>query len=222
VKVLVTGFEPFGGDAVNSSWEAVRLLADHWDDPDGTDLVPVRLPVTFEGAVRVLEAAVADNEPDVVVCTGLAAGAEAVRVERVAVNVADARIPDNASAQPVDEEVVAGGPVAYLSGLPLKATLVALRDAGIPAVVSNSAGTYVCNAVFYALCHLLAAAPDVRGGFVHLPRTVEEGGGPDGGPQAGALPAAVLARALEVIVRTAIDARRGLVAEPALPAGSMH
>lgn len=222
MKALVTGFEPFGGDAVNSSWEAVRLLVELWDRPDGAELVAVRLPVTFAGAARELAVAVAEHEPDVVVCAGLAAGAEAVRIERVAINLADARIPDNAGAQPIDEAIVPGGPAAFFSGLPLRATLAALHDAEIPAVVSNTAGTYVCNATFYALCHLLAETPGVRGGFVHLPRTAEEGGGPDGGPQDGALPVAVLARALGVVVRTALDARRGLVPERAALTGAEH
>lgn len=222
MKVLVTGFEPFGGDRVNASWEAVRLLAEGWDRSGGTELDVVRLPVTFEGAVHRLTDAVREHRPDVVVCAGLAADTEDVRLERVAINVEDARIPDNSGAQPVDAEVVAGGPAAYFSTLPLKATLVALRDAGVPAVVSNSAGTYVCNATFYALCHLLAAAPEVRGGFVHVPRTVEEGGGPDGGPRPGSLPVAVLTRALDVVVRTAVSEREGLVFGAAVPAGIEH
>ena len=222
MRALVTGFEPFGGDAVNSSWEAVRLLAQRWDEPFGAELVPVRLPVTFAGAVREVAAAVQDHRPDVVVCTGVAAGADAVRIERVAINVADARIPDHTGAQPVDEPVVPGGPAAFLSGLPLKATLVALHGAGIPAVVSNTAGTYVCNATFYALGSLLEATPGVLGGFVHLPRTAEEGGGPDGGPQPGALSVAVLARALDVVVRTALAERLGIVTEPVVPAGMDH
>nr|WP_041294809.1 pyroglutamyl-peptidase I [Isoptericola variabilis] len=205
--MLVTGFEPFGGDAVNESWEAVQELERRWTGP--ARLVAARLPVTFAGARTALDALVAEHAPDVVVCTGLAAGTEAVRLERVALNVADARIPDNAGAQPVDEPVVDGGPVAYLSTLPLKATLAALRDAGLRAVVSNTAGTYVCNATFYALAHLLAGRPGVRAGFVHLPR-------------ADVLPARDAARALAVVVRTAVEHAAGRVAEPALAAGAEH
>jgi pyrrolidone-carboxylate peptidase len=128
--VLVTGFEPFGGDAVNESWEAVRGLAARWDR--SAELVTARLPVTFAGAGAELARHLDAHEPAVVVCTGLAAGTRAVRLERVAVNVADARIPDNLGARPVDEPVVDGGPVGYLSTL-----------------------TYVCNATFYALAHSL-------------------------------------------------------------------
>jgi pyroglutamyl-peptidase len=207
VRALLTGFEPFGGDAVNESWEAVRTLAARWAGDD--DLVTACLPVTFAGATAALRRLVDAHTPDVVVCAGLAAGAAAVRLERVAVNVADARIPDNAGAQPVDEPVVAGGPVGYFSTLPLKAALAALRDAGIPAVVSNTAGTYVCNATFYVLGHVLAGRPGVRAGFVHVPR-------------ADAVPADVAVRALGLVVRTALDHARGRVAEPALAAGAEH
>jgi len=218
VRALVTGFEPFGGDPVNASWEAVAALAARWPGSgvDDLELVTARLPVTFEGAGDALGRALAEHRPDVVVCTGLAAGSDAVRIERVALNLADARIPDNAGAQPVDEPVVKHGPTAYLTRLPVKATLAALHDAGIPAVVSHSAGTYVCNATFYVLAHLLTAYPDVRGGFVHVPRTAEERVAP------GGLPVADLARALEIVVRTAADDAAGRVAEPALAVGALH
>lgn len=193
---LVTGFEPFGGDPVNASWEAVSRLPERWEGPGR--LVTLRLPVTFEGAARELVAALDEHRPDVVVCTGLAAGTAAVRLERVAINVEDARIPDNAGASPVDEPVVPGGPDAYLSTLPLKAALVALGEAGVPAVVSNTAGTYVCNATFYALRHALAGRAGVRAGFVHVPRTREEAPDDD-----GALPVDDLARALGIVLTTA-------------------
>jgi pyroglutamyl-peptidase len=206
VKVLLTGFEPFGGSEVNESWEAVRALAARWEGPH--ELVTVRLPVTFAAGSR-LAAALAEHTPDVVVCTGLAAGTDAVRLERVAINVTDARIPDNAGERPIDEPVVPGGPVAYLSTLPLKAALVALRDAGIPAVVSNTAGTYVCNATFYALEHLLAGRDGVRAGFVHVPR-------------ADVVPVERAARALELVAGTALEHAAGRLTEPALAGGAEH
>lgn len=207
MRALLTGFEPFDGGAVNESWEAVRTLGGRWAGDD--ELVTARLPVTFGGATAALRRLIDAHSPDVVVCAGLAVGAEALRLERVAVNVADARIPDNAGAQPADEPVVVNGPVGYLSTLPLKAALAALRDAGIPAVVSNSAGTYVCNATFYVLAHVLADRPGARAGFVHVPR-------------ADAVPVDVTARALGLVVRTALDHVRRRVTEPALAAGAEH
>lgn len=217
MRVLVTGFEPFGGDAVNASWEAVSRLAAGWDErAEGAALVAVRLPVTFAGSAATLARAVAEHRPDVVVAVGLAAGTDTVRLERVAVNVVDARIPDNDGAAPVDEPVVPGGPVAYLSALPLKAALAALREQDIPASVSNTAGTYVCNATFYALRHLLDDGTPA--GFVHVPRAVEEGSG-----EPGALPVATLAAAVGTVVRTAVAALRGEdVPAPALAAGAEH
>lgn len=207
MKVLLTGFEPFGGSEVNESWEAVQALSARWEGPH--ELVAVRLPVTFAGAPARLAAALEEHAPDVVVCTGLAAGTDAVRLERVAVNVTDARIPDNAGEQPVDEPVVPGGPVAYLSTLPLKAALVTLRDAGIPAVVSNTAGTYVCNATFYALEHLLAGRDGVRAGFVHVPR-------------ADVVPVGRAARALGLVAGAALEHAAGRLTEPALAGGAEH
>jgi pyroglutamyl-peptidase len=209
VKVLVTGFEPFGGASVNESWQAVETLAQRWaaaDRPE--DLVVAQLPVTFDDAPVVVRELLAEHEPQVVVCTGLAAGAPSVRLERVALNVVDARIPDNAGRSPVDEQVVDGGPVAHLSSLPLKAAYAAVLAGGIPVSVSNTAGTYVCNATFYALAHAVAGS-DVSAGFVHVPAR-------------DVLEPAEAARALEVVVRTAVDRRRGLVDDVRVAAGAEH
>ncbi|MBX9244067.1 pyroglutamyl-peptidase I [Actinotalea ferrariae] len=167
--ILLTGFEPFGGQTVNASWEAVRRVEAAWSGPGR--LVTVQLPVSFRGARQALRLAVRDHEPDVVVCVGEAGGRAAVGIERAALNVIDAPIPDNDGSAPVDVPVVAGAPAAFFSGLPLRACLAAGRATGVPVEVSNTAGTYVCNATFYALMHLLASRPDVLGGFVHVPRT---------------------------------------------------
>ena len=169
--VLLTGFEAFDGQAVNASWLAVREVAARWEGPAA---LHVRcLPVSFRGARQALRTAVAELQPHVVLCVGEAAR-PAVGLERVAVNVIDARIPDNDGSAPVDVPVVAGAPVAFLSRLPLKAALVAAQATGVPVEVSNTAGTYVCNATFYALMHLLDRSPEVIGGFVHVPRTPEQ------------------------------------------------
>ncbi|MFD2024313.1 pyroglutamyl-peptidase I [Promicromonospora aerolata] len=228
MKVLVTGFEPFGGDAVNSSAEAVEALAARWAGPE--ELVTAVLPVEFDRVrspdgplLRLLD----DHAPDVVVAVGLADGVTQVRVERVAINLMDARIPDNGGAQPVDAPVADGGPAARFATLPVKAAAAAVRAAGVPAGVTYSAGTYVCNASFYALQHALAERPDVLSGFVHVPRTTEEVGGEaaasalaDGGEPH--LPLEALARALEIVVRTALAAARGELVEAAEAAGTLH
>lgn len=169
--VLLTGFAPFDGAATNESWEAVReaipvLVA------RGIDAEGVELPVQFGAASELLAEAVRSLRPRLVIAVGLAAGRTAITPERVAINIRDARIPDNAGASPVDEPVVPGGPVGHFSTLPIKAIVAALAADGVPAAVSQTAGTYVCNDVFYSLQHLLATDPElaeVRGGFVHVP-----------------------------------------------------
>lgn len=172
--VLVTAFEPFGGETVNPSQQAVSRLADG-PPPDGVQIRTALLPVEFGPAVEALRSAVATHDPDLVICAGEAGGRFGVTPERVAVNVSDAHIPDNAGRSPVDEPVVAGGPVAYFSGLPVAAIVDALRAAGIPADKSSTAGTYVCNSVFYGLMHLIATErPGLVGGFVHVPYVHEQ------------------------------------------------
>ncbi|WP_028048199.1 peptidase C15 [Cellulomonas sp. URHD0024] len=166
--ILLTGFEPFDGQAVNASWLAVQEVAARWT---GDDLAVRELPVSFRGARQVLRSAVAELSPSLVIGVGEASDRSAVGVERVAVNLIDARMPDNDGSAPVDVAVIAGAPAAFFSTLPVRACVAAVRDAQIPVEVSYSAGTYVCNATFYALQHLLASRPDVRGGFVHVPRT---------------------------------------------------
>ncbi|WP_264030208.1 pyroglutamyl-peptidase I [Cellulosimicrobium sp. SH8] len=168
MTVVVSGFEPFDGAVANPSWETAARLAERGEGLVAERVVAVRLPVTFAGAWPVLDAAIREHDPDVVVALGLASGAPGVRLERVAVNVRDARIPDNAGAQPVDVPVVAGAPVGYWSTLPLKASLAAIRAEGVPAGVSSTAGTYVCNDVFYALMHHWGG-PGRRAGLVHVP-----------------------------------------------------
>ncbi|OIV35647.1 pyroglutamyl-peptidase I [Mangrovactinospora gilvigrisea] len=165
MRVLMTGFDPFGGESVNPSWEAAVGVAEALPDAAAR-----RLPVVFGAAGAALREAVAEVRPALVVCLGQAGGRAELSVERVAVNVDDASIADNAGARPVDEPVVPGGPAAYFSGLPVKACVAASRAAGVPAAVSQSAGTFVCNHVFYRLMHLAATeGPGLRGGFVHVP-----------------------------------------------------
>ncbi|MFI8788474.1 pyroglutamyl-peptidase I [Streptomyces sp. NPDC055105] len=197
-RVLITGFEPFGGESVNPSWQAASLVAA--EPPAGLTVTAVQLPCAFGESVAALRRAVRESGPDLVVCVGQAGGRAGVTVERVAVNVDDARIPDNAGAAPVDEPVVPGGPTAYLSTLPIKACVAAMREAGVPAAVSNTAGTFVCNHVAYGLAHLIATElPGVRGGFVHVPWAPEQV--PDG--TAPALPAVTVAHGLRALLLAA-------------------
>ena len=167
--VLLTGFEPFGGESVNPSWEAVRAL--DGERSGGGLVVARRLPCVFGTALDVLVAAIDELRPRLVVCVGQAGGRTGMSLERVAINVDDGRIADNAGRQPIDAPVVAGAPAAYFSTLPIKAVVRDLRAAGVPASVSNTAGTFVCNHAFYGLMHRLAAdgRGAARGGFIHIP-----------------------------------------------------
>lgn len=199
MTVLLTGFEPFEGHAVNASWLAVEVLARQWAGPP---LEAVRLPVSFARGPQALADALERTRPVVVVCVGEAGDASALRVERVAVNVADARIADNDGVRPVDVPLADDGPAAWFAGLPLKACVAAASAQGVAAEVSDTAGTYVCNAVFYRLCATLADS-GVPHGFVHVPRTPEQRG--DGGGMA----TQDAARGLAAVVRACLDAAVG-------------
>ena len=167
MKALVTGFEPFGGDRINPSFEALKRLPLRLG---ALDIVTAALPVAYGGALPTLREAIGASAPNIVLCTGLAGGRAELSLERVAINIDDARIPDNDGDQPIDRPVVAGAPAAYFATLPIKAAAATLRDAGVPAAVSNSAGTFLCNHVFYGLMHEAALGGHrFRGGFLHVP-----------------------------------------------------
>ncbi|MDB5818521.1 MAG: pcp [Rhizobacter sp.] len=200
--VLVTGFEPFDRDPVNPSWEAARAL--DGVEIGGCRVVARQLPCVLRDVRAAMIDAVESTRPDLVIALGLAGGRASVSLERVAINWVDARIPDNAGVQPVDEPVVIDGPAAYFTGLPIKAMAQAVRAAGIPASVSFSAGTYACNAAFYALMHHIAQRrPHVRGGFVHMPylpaMAVDHPGAPS-------LSLPDLVEAVRIMVKTAVAA----------------
>ena len=171
MRILVTGFEPFGGQSLNPSWEVARAL--HGLQLQGAQVVAVQLPCVFAQALPALQNALAQHTPDIVLALGQAEGRCDLSVERIAINVMDARIPDNAGAQPIDVPVIAGGPASYFSTLPIKSLVAGLRASGFPASVSQTAGTFVCNQVFYALQHTLAGQ-GVHSGFVHLPLLPEQ------------------------------------------------
>jgi pyroglutamyl-peptidase len=170
--VLVTGFHPFGGEGLNPSWEVCKRLPAKIGE---LRVETCRIPCEFRRAIEVVAEAIERLQPAMVLCLGQAGGRSHVSVERVAINVDDARIADNSGASPVDEAIAANGPAAYFSTLPIKAMAVAMRGAGVPALVSNSAGTYVCNHLMYGVLHFLAASnTPARAGFIHLPYAEEQ------------------------------------------------
>lgn len=175
-KILLTGFDAFGGASVNPSWLAVKAL--HGRQMLGHTVVAAQLPTVFDASLRELHALLMQHQPALVVCVGQAGGRHAMSLERVAINVNDAPMADNAGAQPVDTPVAQGAPVAYFTSLPIKAMLAALQTEGVRAEVSQTAGTFVCNHVFYGLMRELATQPQLRqtrGGFVHVPWLPEQG-----------------------------------------------
>jgi pyroglutamyl-peptidase len=200
--ILVTGFEPFGGEAINPSAEVARAL--HGRAIDGAAVVGIVLPCVFGRALDVLREALDRVRPQLVLALGQASGRAAFSLERVAINVDDARIPDNAGAQPIDAAVVARGAPAYFATLPIKAMCAELRAAGHPAEVSNSAGTFVCNHVFYGLQHALRRRRSVRSGFMHLPLLPEQAARSRG----VALPSLTLARMIDGTALALATARR--------------
>ena len=170
LKVLLTGFNAFGGEAINPSWLAVQAL--QGKQIHRHRVVAAQLPTEFAASLAALNALLSAHQPALVICTGVAAGRMALSLERIAINIIDARIADNAGQQPVDTPVVPGGPAAYFSTLPIKAMLQNIQAAGESAEVSQSAGTFVCNHVFYGLMHTLATQRryrPARGGFIHVP-----------------------------------------------------
>ena len=170
-SILLTGFEPFGGDTVNPSERIARSL--HGAEIDGARVHGEVLPCVFGASITRLHEALDRVRPTIALCLGQATGREGLTVERVAINVDDARMPDNAGASPIDLPIVSGGPAAHFATLPIKAIVAGLQQAGFAASVSQTAGTFVCNHVFYALMHRLGRGP-ARGGFLHVPALPEQ------------------------------------------------
>ena len=164
-KLLITGFDPFGGETVNPAWEAVRRLP---DTIGGWRLTKLEIPTVFGAASRKVLDAAREVQPDVILCIGQAGGRKAITPEMVAINLRHARIADNAGQQPQDEPVVPDGPAAYFATVPVRAMTQAIEDAGLPASVSYSAGTFVCNDTLYAVLHHYRDTA-VQAGFVHVP-----------------------------------------------------
>ncbi len=210
-RILLTGFEPFGDDRytahpTNPSWLAARAL--HGKRIKGHQIVAAQLPCVFDVAITELNKLLRLHRPTLAICVGQAGGRSAVSLERIAINIDDARIPDNNGNQPVDTQVLADGPPAYFSTLPIKAMLLAMQRAGIAAEVSQTAGTFVCNHVFYGLMHALATRRGMRqtrGGFIHVPYLPEQG--------SPALPLDTLTGALRIAVGTALSTSKDTAVE---------
>lgn len=205
--ILVTGFDPFGAETVNPAWESVRLLAE--GSSAAYKLVIRQVPTVFGKSLEQLYAAIEETKPDIVLGIGQAGGRPDITVERVAINVNDARIPDNEGNQPIDTAVVAGGPAAYWSTLPIKAMVKEMRERGIPASVSQTAGTFVCNHLFYGLMHALATKyPTIRGGFIHIPYLPQQAARLPGQPS---MAVETIAEGLRVAIEAAIAHEQDIV-----------
>lgn len=167
MKILVTAFDPFGGESVNPAFEAVKLLP---EQIDGAEIIKLEVPTVFKVSIKKVTQAIDELKPDVCLSIGQAGGRFDITVERVAINVDDGRIPDNAGYQPVDEPIDPAGLNAYFATLPIKAIVDGIRKQGIPASISNTAGTYVCNHLMYGvLNHIYQNKLPMRAGFMHIP-----------------------------------------------------
>lgn len=169
-KLLITGFDPFGGESINPAWEAVRLLPDVIRD---FELVKLEIPTVFGAAAQVVIDKAEEIHPDAIISVGQAGGRAAVTPEMVGINLRYASIPDNMGALPCDIPIAEGGPAAYFSTLPVRAMAKAICDAGLPGAVSYSAGSFVCNDVLYSLLHRFDGTA-VRAGFIHVPFLPEQ------------------------------------------------
>ncbi len=195
MNILITAFDPFGGERINPALEAMALLPDRVGEHV---LHKLTVPTVFGVSAELAVAAMDRQRPGAVLCVGQAAGRRAFSVERVAINLMDARIDDNAGKRPVDEPVVSGGPAAYFSTLPVKAMAQAIRDAGLAGEVSYTAGTFVCNSLLYRVLHHAAhRMPDTRCAFIHVPCVPEQAAGR---PDMPSMPLADIVRGLTAAI----------------------
>ena len=196
-NILITGFEPFGGESINPALEAVLRLP---DEMDGFSITKLKLPVVFRKSIDVLYEALKKEKPYAVISIGQAGGQPDIRLERVAINIDDTDSPDNNGAKPTDVPIFPSAPTAYFASLPIKCIVESLKEKGIPASISNSAGTYVCNHVMYAALHYTAEnQPEMQAGFVHIPYLPSQAVGKKNAPS---MSAESVALALKIIVHT--------------------
>ncbi len=172
MKILVTGFDPFGGEAVNPAYEAVKLLP---KSIKGAEIITIEIPTVFGRGAKMVEKAIVEHKPNAVVCIGQAGGRSCISIERIGVNLKEASIPDNDGNQPADEKIKEDGENAYFATIPVKAMVNNVRKNGIPSHLSYTAGTYVCNDVMYSLLYMLDKKyKDIKGGFIHVPYATEQ------------------------------------------------
>ena len=200
MKLLLTAFSPFGGEKINPSLEAVKLVKDKILE---TDIIKLEVPTVFGKSIKIVADVIEKEKPDYVLCIGQAGGRYGITPERVAINIDDARIPDNEGNQPIDIPVFADGEPAYFSNLPVKAMVEEIRKEGLPASLSNSAGTYVCNHLMYGVLYTLSKKfKGVKGGFIHVPfipeQTVDKPGKPS-------MSLADIVRGLEAAIKAAVE-----------------
>lgn len=172
MKILVTGFDPFGGESINPAEEAVKMLK---DEINGAKIIKLTIPTVREKSLQAIEKAISEHNPDIVLSIGQAGGRFDITPERVAVNIDDFRIADNEGNQPTDELVRKDGEIAYITSLPVKAMVEHMKSNGIPATLSYSAGTFVCNHVMYGVLYMIDKKyPNIKGGFIHIPFTTSQ------------------------------------------------
>ena len=175
MKILVTGFDPFGGEKINPALETIKRLP---DTILGAQIIKLEIPTVVGKSLAKIKEAVEKENPDVVLSIGQAGGRSEITVERVGINIDDCRIPDNEGNQPIDEPVIKGGPAAYFVTVPIKAIVENIKAHNIPASISNTAGTFICNHVCYGVAHLAAqrtaAGKPMKSGFIHIPFLPEQ------------------------------------------------
>ena len=208
MKILVSGFDPFGGEKINPAIESVKLLP---DEIKGAKIIKVEIPTVARKSLKKLEEVIEIEKPDVVLSVGQAGGRTDISVERVGINMDDFRIKDNEGNQPIDEKIAKDGPDAYLVTIPIKAMVQKMIENKIPASVSKTAGTFVCNHVCYGMAHLASTKyPNMRTGFVHIPFLPEQVVDKRNMPS---MPLEMIAKGLEYAIEAIIENKKDIKAE---------
>ena len=200
MKVLVTGFDPFGGEKLNPALEVIKSLP---SEIQGAEVRWLEVPTVFYKSAKILEEEIRIYQPDIVLCIGQAGGRKGLTPERVAINQDDARIQDNEGNQPIDRPIQLDGPPAYFSSLPIKAMVQAIKEEGLPASVSNTAGTFVCNHLMYQVLYLVEKEfPTIKAGFMHIPYMMEQ---VIDKPNTPAMDLVDIVRGIEAAIRATIE-----------------